>query len=293
MRINKRAITKCILAISAIAMLAIPKSCEAAKTAKALEMGKNYSIDLNGDGTKERVKYEFAPDEKEESNVKVKVYINDKLVYQKSSYGYWAGVEVCDFNTKDKYKELFINAVGDSDCITQFQIMQYRSKSNIKFYNGIKGKDSGLLNVDTKALSIYRIGSPVMDKGTVCFSVDSPYYNGYFGCYYCYVPAKLSGSKVVFKKQSSYVFSREQNYELAKSMKLYRTANKSRAAIKTLQAGDKFTAIKFIPVSNKKSDGAMYVYVKTADGKKGWIYFPQYEYKEGVEEYLVEKPMWG
>lgn len=119
--------------IALVTIVAIFATCSlqagAAKT-KAASVGKNYHIDLNNDGVKEKVKikayaidqygYEYA-----------KVYINDKLMYTtpKDNNGYRVKMQ---FVTCGKQVYINLNQSTDNDYTAMNLLLRYKGKKLVK-----------------------------------------------------------------------------------------------------------------------------------------------------------------
>ena len=264
-------------------IFAIPVS---AASLKKLQTGKTYSLDLNG-GAKEKIKVTYQKSGWKRE--KWKLYVNNKVVATYSFKDpYEASVDVyyLDVNKSDKYHELLIISTGVNSLLDDMRIIRY---SNSKSVKKIRGKQK-----DFKG----RVGrlSPVScdGKNKITFYLDTPFFNGTFGCYLARVTGTVSGTTFSFSNASSYPLKTKDpdhpnNYELYRSMKLYKNANK-KTVLKTLSAGTRFTPTSFKPVNPRSQSGrwSAYVKVKTTDGKVGWLYFPNEGYK-----YLSQMPAWA
>ena len=92
-------------------------------------------------------------------------------------------------------------------------------------------------------------------------------------------------------------------YTVKKNIKVYKKASKKSKNKFTLKKGDKLRIIKIKPAKNvakrpqgkygldKKDNG--FAYVKTKNGKKGWIFFSKKMSSWGKKTLFKQVPVWG
>lgn len=283
-----------IIFVSMLLVMALAVSIPAqaaAKKAKLLKKEKTYTVDLNG-GRKENVR--FSVKKLKDYNQQFRLSVDGKIVYKKKlEWGTVTDVFLADLNKKDKYKEIVVNWSGDqSDW--HFFLLRYKGKkvkafTNVTSTNGIH--DGRMAFTGKKKI--------LKGNGVFYGEVETPFSNRTFGCYYILAPAKLSDGKIKYTKAKTYRLSgvssyvqyvfKDKYYRLAESMDLYKSASK-RKVLRTCPAGTRFTPLK-IKLAGKTSayNYNLFVYVKTSDGKKGWLYFPD----DNSEQYLTDLPLWG
>lgn len=251
-----------------------PAKAEAASV-KHLKEGKTYSLDLNQDGKNEKVKY--TTKEKGDHKVAVALYINGKKVYAKTEASLSAFLYYTDFNSKDHYKDLYLQCESESDCFDSSKIFHYKSgklktictkKTNSKDFSG------------RRELSTKQKGD-----GTVTITADTPFYYGMIGCYYVEMNYKIKNSTLKKVTESYYSVSpnwKNQSYTLTKKIKFTKTRGGNSTAF-TASAGTKVYLSKLYC---KKEGSAIYIQMRTKSGKKGWLKVPKSKFYK--EEYA-----WG
>lgn len=261
-----------------------------------LKQGKTYSFNLNGGKKKEKVRYTFndfigyIPGE-------FKLYINGKKVYSSSGWYERTEVQLLDVVRKDKYKELLISCMSVNSCLEKVVLVRYLSGKKIKVFD-----------CDYAAEHLGKCPTIVKNSGKNKFYVvsDTPFHSAAFGRYCIGIPLKLQGNRLVFANtDSAYDMVpqdqpdpyRKFKYTLTRSMTLYSSASRTKQ-LGTLPSGTSFTASKIRPAGSKivpGNDNAkvkyydLFVKIKTASGRTGWLFFPGYPYAH----YLKYMPMWG
>lgn len=136
-------------------------------------------------------------------------------------------------------------------------------------------------------------GSPrltIMEKqpgdGTVYFETefsDTYTKQGYVKQAYKISSGKLKpANKTVMSTTGEW---RKKPYKASTSLKAYSSVGAKSASF-TLHEGDIFNIYKVkFKKAGKPQSGIAYIYVKTADGKKGWVKNPQKNYCLGYQEY--------
>lgn len=256
-----------------------------------LKENKTYRYDLNGDKKKEKIK--VICQRINDTDATIQVYINGKKFFSRNRYAFGAEFYLVDLNTKDKYKELLVHALSDSDTIGDFFALRYKGKNKKSIFEGTANKGAKLKS-NTGQLDLYRFTLlSNTGKNKLYISADTPYSNFYFGSYYIKVPVAIKNGKLIAQKQSAYqvlAYTKTFVYQLKRSMPLYETASTGSNYV-TCYSGSKFKVLELKPAEKNKDTGALYVKIKTLSGKKGWLYFPAYS---GYNyDYLEVKPGWG
>lgn len=290
----KKTLKNILVFVLALAMVLpfMPAAEASAKSTsiKTLREGKTYSLNLNGGSAKEKVRWTNSGTEA--SNT-FNLYVNGRKVYSKHyPFGWVREVSCVDINTSDKYKEIAVYVCEENICYVDFFALRYINKNTVKKYS-YSGE---------KLLRIWDV-SPKVSKNKLFINADTPYHCDAFGLYKVLLPLKISGSKLKRVKENSYELDSSwvnsygntgwtsDFFTLAGTMKLYSKSSK-KASYKTVYYGTRFKPLKIVPKNISSKSGYKYadlfVKVKTADGKTGWLYFP----KTG-SGYLKQKTGWG
>lgn len=293
----KKMLTFVIAVISLCGLFTILKSDNAyAATNRLLEKDKVYYYDLDGDGTKEKIYYQTHVSAKDnEFFDSVSLFINDKNVYTKKLTDVWASYKVIDFDTSDKTIEL------------NFQIGSYSYTLDYSSFQRWNGKEITEFETGSNKALMYVRGyrfKNVKGNGRFHIIVDTPYALP-IGCFYADIPLQLKGDKIVpatgtYKLVES---SKKYVYTAKKNIKVYKKASKKSKNKFTLKKGDKLRIIKIKPAKNvakrpqgkygldKRDNG--FAYVKTKNGKTGWIFFSKKMSGWGKKTLFKQVPVWG
>lgn len=262
------------------------------KSSKVLQPNKTYYYDLNGDGKDESIY--FTQTDKNEDNVQIELYVNNKKVLSKTEE-INAIVKLSNLNQKDKYIEFEIAFQGEDAMITFLGFYRYKNSKLTKMFttNGQKSYNG---------LNLYRYdGVRTGKNGTFYIKSDTPFSISAMGCYYCYMPFKIKGDKITAKKVKNYeTFSpfvsasgrtKAMQFKANKELKAYTKASTSSKKAFTIKKGEKLTITKIHPVSFKEDKKSAFVYVKKGT-KKGWIYLKNANYDYG-NPVFEQTPAWG
>lgn len=249
-------------------------SASAPKQFKELELEKEYYEDLDCDGIDEKVICKQK--DVDDNNKTLTVYVNDKIVYNKTFECQYFTINLGDIDADDNFQDIFITArFYGSICLKTFYL-QYRD-SKLKLIQTIKRYDG------PKYLSMatYFFGR-VSDDASFQLKVYRPIGDA-IGDYECFIHFKLINGKIVPVKTNTYnlsSYSKKYVYTAKKKFVTYKSANKGAVAFK-VNLGDRVKADK-IYVSNK---GKCYIRVINGKNVKGWIDGSQ-------DELFVKCPNW-
>lgn len=247
-----------------------------AAQAKTLKESKSYKIDLDGNGTKERVKC-VGKETGEYNGYAVSIYVNGKKALSLSDdNAISAEISLLDINKNDSSQELYIHFQSESAGFEKGCGYRYKGGALKKLFT-FSGKDAG-----TGRLS-------VMEKqpgdGKVYFS--SEFYDFWLQQGYVKTSYKISSGKLKAEKKSVLNTTgswRKQKYRATMSLKAYDSTG-AKSEKFTVKKGDIFYVYKLkFKTPGKLSAGITYLYVRTADGKEGWIKNPQKRFYEGYNE---------
>lgn len=235
-----------------------------AAEAKEILRSTKYSIDVNGDGKKETIKWtEKAANEK----VTVKLYVNGKkaATVHSGDYALGAQVSVIDINKKDKYKDIYVQFTEEDDCFVKGYAYQYKVG---KLKNVFKFENPTVFRVyiveKQKGDGLVYFSSEYFDKFVMMGNVEQAY--------------KIQSGKLqpvnqkVLKTTDEW---RKNSYKTKKALKVY-THIGDKSSSFTLSKKDRFRIYKIKFVDYKDlNKGIAYIYVKTDDGKSGWVKNPK------------------
>jgi hypothetical protein len=140
-----------------------------------LEKDKTYYYDLNGDGTPDKIMYQFTEND-DEYSVSFDLYINDKLCISKKTDGFSCIIQICDLDTSDTYLDLYVTTRGDSDGIIYSSFARYDGETVREV--------PGFTENAPKGFIFYRYGlNKINGDGTFTLSVDTPISSNAIGCY--------------------------------------------------------------------------------------------------------------
>lgn len=256
--------------------------------AKALKEGKAYTVDLDGDGKKESVKYTMTELVRDE-NYAVCLYVNGKKMatVKADDYGFWASVSVVDIDKKDVKKELYVQFSVESDCFGGGKAYRYEKGTLRKYFT--------FDQPTTVRLSILE---EQPGDGLVYF--DSEYddpnvHQGYVKQAYTISSGRL---KVVQKKVLDTTAAwRKSEYKATRAIRVYGSIGDTTAKF-TIAKGTVFHVYKIkVKRPGSLGSGVSYFYVKTADGKSGWVKNPGKEFfigrYEGMDDWMEYAFQWG
>lgn len=247
-----------------------------AAQAKTLKESKSYKIDLDGNGTKERVKC-VGKETGEYNGYAVSIYVNGKKALSLSDdNAISAEISLLDINKNDSSQELYIHFQSESAGFEKGCGYRYKGGALKKLFT-FSGKDAG-----TGRLSVME-NQP--GDGKVYFS--SEFYDSWLQQGYVKTSYKISSGKLKAEKKSVLNTTgswRKQKYRATMPLKVYDSTD-AKSEKFTVKKGDIFYVYKLkFKTPGKLSAGITYLYVRTADGKEGWIKNPQKRFYEGYNE---------
>lgn len=256
---------------------AATKTISDVKKVVSLEENTIYKCDLDGDGKKESLQYKLTVDE-EKHTVKLKLYINSKVRYTKTTNGITYWVSLFDLHKDDNRPDLFIQTKAESDTVTN---------ALFAHVNQDKSVNTTAFNPDkiTKSLNFCRYSLYGTDgSGNFTLSVDTPIYSPAIGCYYCYITFQDKGGKISLKPANTFKledYSKKYCYKAAKGFSVYKKAGSKAVAYKV----EKGSLVTFDQMYLSKT-GKAYFRIINGKGKKGWI-------PSDLENLFTEIPAWG
>ena len=232
-----------MMTISVFAIFETTEANAATSCIKKLSEGVTYSYDLDGNKSKEKIK--FIRTWQSSEKYTVKLYINNKYVTSvaDSYYGNFDldDVRIFDFNSKDKSKEIYLEGNNTS------KIVKY-NKGKYTIYNIKGGECLDSYNSKTGIVKVYREFD------------DAILYNGYS-------EYKVSGYSIT-KKPINYGMNADMltmRYKALKTIKAYKSPTSSKVAY-TIKKGDiVYMHATYVKGSKK------YIGVHTKSGKEGWV----------------------
>lgn len=253
-------------------MLIYPQTAQA----KLLKESKTYKVDLDGDGTKETVKC-VGKAKGEYNGYAVNIYVNGKKAVSASDdNALSAEISLLDIDKSDSGQELYVHFRSESDGFEKGVGYRYENGALKKLFT-FSGKDAG-----TGRLSVLQ---KQPGDGKVYFSAE--YYDPSLQQGYAKTAYKISSGKLKIEKKSVRNTTgdwRKKKYRATTSLKAYDSIS-AKSEKFTVKKGDIFYVYKLkFRVSDNLSSGVTYLYVKTADGKTGWIKNPQKSFCEGYIE---------
>lgn len=229
----------------------------------SLEEGKEYNYDLNGDGKKEKIECSTISNSEEESIIRLT--INKKVKYSVTKgYGQGMSFYITDINSKDKYREIYVNEEEGNFQFCGADFYRYNGKELEQYCS-------------TDAVGISRfvqLSNEQPSNGTIVYTMSSPYEECFLGSYDIELPYKVKSGKLELVKKASYSLSKKQvsQFQALKKVVAYSTKG-GKDKVFTLQKEEDFYLYK-ISVKNNDID---YAYIKNSSGKQGWIKVPTYE----------------
>lgn len=245
--------------------------------AKQLTESKSCSVDLDGNGKKETVRY-TGKATGEYNGYQVSISVDGKKLASLSDRNaIYAAVSLVDIDSNDTYKELYVHFTSESGCFEQGCGYRYEA-GKLKRVFTLSGKDA----------SSFRLSIMEKQPGDGMVYFETEYADPYTMQGYVKEAYKISSGKLKSAKKSVMSTTGEwkkKPYKATASLKAYRSIGAKSAAF-TLSSGDTFNIYKIkFKKAGKPQSGIAYIYVRTADGKKGWVKNPQKSYCLGYSEY--------
>ena len=242
--------------------------------AEYLMMGEMYSIDIDNDGKKESIYYTTH----DERPVYIEVYIDEKKVYEgKNKNSCYASVMIEDIDTSDKYKDVVIKFGSESDCFSCALAGNYVNKQWKLKYTLTENNVIG-----------YRTGLAKSQPGKNIIRYEVEFSAGRARQGYVYQDYTIGKHKVLKPIKTKTLNTtkewRQPRYRLTKSMMLRETPG-DKNGIGTLKKGTEFSVYKIKCRNASTIADVTHIYIKTKDGKEGWIKIPSEEFLQGYTEY--------
>lgn len=217
-----------------------------------LEEGKTAYYDLDGDGKKEAVRYKESGKNSSYGYIKgIELYVNNKKVMEKKKEALGYSVWIYDIDKNDSRLDIYISGNVENG----YSAYQALGRYNKGKYETIKvfkdGNKTSELVVSKKQDGTFLCKSGNSSNAICNYSLNVSY--------------RIKDNKLY--KGSSTVGDGSQPYMLKTDVNVYAKSDKTSDAIFKLSYGDIVT----ISAITKK-DGTEYLYIKTLNGKKGWIY---------------------
>lgn len=219
-------------------------------------------------------------------------YINDIKIFSVNNIDYETirvYLYIIDIDLSDSYRKLLIINSGNSHLIDDFDsyvLIRYKEDGTIQ-------KFPFRQNLKSRCPYFY-----MKDNQVIC-TIDTPYYNESFGQYLVDTYYQLKKKHLIYHKGKYYKITKNKCYSCSHYasfdyiLKKDTILNTSKGKI-TISAGTHFKPLKIEPLKIRKGNfnnwnADLMVYVKTNQGEKGWIYFPD----DPDADILVNKPIWG
>lgn len=257
--------------------------------AKQLKDGTTYSVDLNNDGRREKVRYNFV---EENSDYGIPygttyVYINNKCTVKLK--GRYSRINVVNIDKRDRYKEIYAQNISyDNACAGA---IAYRYKG---------GKLKKCFKLSSRDCSIrVNLLDPQTGDGKVYF--ESEYADSTLGQGYVKQAFKIINGKLKAVKKSVFYTTKEwrvKKYKANMNLSVYSKIG-SRKQKFTLYSGTVFHVLRIKPRNYKDidawSNSIPYIYIRTDGGKQGWIRNPGVDFYQSYYngEYMNYKYGWA
>lgn len=250
--------------------------------AKKLKESKSYSIDLDGDGKKEMVRYEVKTNgnywDEEYGGCTLSIYIDGKKaasVSDKSALS--IGVSVIDVKSSDKYQELYVHFTGMDNIFVKGCGYRFQNKTL-----------KNLFTFSTKDVGSIRLYVLEKQPGDGMVHFRSEFYDRYVHQGFVKDAYKIKSGRLKQIKKSVMRTSndwRKKKYKATMSLKAYGSIG-ARSAAFAISKGDVFYIYKLkFKKAGKPESGITYFYVRTASGKTGWVKNPQKSFYQSYSEY--------
>lgn len=275
----KRMVTA-VLAVCLLAAeltVASPDEVTAAAKSYVLEMGETQTIQLDGKGTKEQVRYEL----QDQTFV---LYINDKAVYQKKTTAVYGDVYIGSIDKSNKVLDIIV-ALYTASYTGSYESVDYCRYENgkfkkvqnlLKYLNATLEKKIGkVLTSDQTAYCYFHpmeaISESISMTGenelevTLCLPIDEIDAKDDFGTYHAFYTLKLKNGKLVKKYTNAQGSMDEYGTIMNNKVTFYTAANGTKKAF-TAEKGEDIYFSEYKYVKN-----SLYVKGETMEGKKGWL----------------------
>jgi hypothetical protein len=252
-----------------------------------LNWQETYTCDIDSDGTPEEIYCEIYTDYEDYYGSNIIVYVNgEKVIDCFNEYATYGSVMLCDFESQDPYREIYLEMNSDSDCFEQAAAYRYD-----------KGRVTEYYNVTTADVTATRWSLDLNQSGdgTVCY--DEEYEGYYLGMGYVYHYFTVENGKLVSIPTNVYETTdswKESSYYALTSLTLLSDID-GEATGDVVEAGEYFYvqqlytplgdgALRTYWIGDTNEERITYIYVITESGKSGWILIPDeyfYETEQG------------
>lgn len=254
-----------VLTLTSNGVLQAADTTTKAKDIQSLDAGKEYSYDLDEDGSSETISYEF-------KNNDYIIYINGTVAktIELSDEYYGPCLQIADLDTSKKGLDLWAYCYGCSDDILYSALFQYDSTTLKEVYE-LKSKKIGK-NFGVRPGFITKTNG----KGKFYVAMDRAVsVEALVGNYFVNIPYQIKNNKVSRIKTKSYQFAalyssnekiKAGKFKAARKLKFYTKPNTKSSVAFTLKKGKMVTAKKIY----YKNDQC-YVQFKNSNGKTGYL----------------------
>jgi hypothetical protein len=252
-----------------------------------LNWQETYTCDIDSDGTPEEIYCEIYTDYEDYYGSNIIVYVNgEKVIDCFNEYATYGSVRLCDFESQDPYREIYLEMNSDSDCFEQAAAYRYD-----------KGRVTEYYNVTTADVTATRWSLDLNQSGdgTVCY--DEEYEGLYLGMGYVYHYFTVENGKLVSIPTDVYETTdswKESGYYALTSLTLLSDIDGD-ATGDVVEAGEYFYVQQlYTPLGDgmlrtywngdTNEERITYIYVITESGKSGWVLIPDeyfYETEQG------------
>nr|WP_314465897.1 YARHG domain-containing protein [uncultured Clostridium sp.] len=261
-----------------------------------LEAGKDYLLDLDGDGVCESLRWSSTDGKEDYEEKNFKLFINGQ--YQTSIPEKVRGsirLTALDLNKKDKEIELHLDISQESDSISAFSFYRYRNGS-LELIGDLAGPVCGGNGSLFRQSSLRAEGD-----GLLSVSADTPFSGSslLFGCYFVDLVFSYQDGKLKEVPQEIYF---NKNYDLITNAFLHQNPNNYYVVsrpfpVTTAMEGDTpaFSVSPgetVCPIGWALKDGLSYVLVMNEAGACGWVMETVWDTDPDTAHYLAV-PAWG
>ncbi|MDD6037614.1 MAG: hypothetical protein PUD20_02265 [bacterium] len=241
--------------------------------AQIIRNNETVQVDLDGDGTKEKIRFKVTGEEP----CKATIYVNDQKIHaEQSKYALWATLTVIDLDSKEKGKELYVKFQAESDGFVSGSCGRY-----------VDGSWEQCFTFDGKNASAGRLDLSEKHPGNGKVNVEIEFYNQYAMQGYATQVYKIDANGALKPTDKTVLNTtklwRKQKYRTTKAVKVTKNIGDKTTAF-TMKKGTRYYVYK-VKLKNKKSAGITHIYIKTSDGKTGWVKIPNSSFCEGYLDF--------
>jgi hypothetical protein len=242
-----------------------------------LDWQETYTCDIDCDGTPEEIYCEIYTDYEDYYGSNIIVYVNgEKVIDCFNEYATHGSVTICDLDSQDPYREIYLEMNSDNDCFEQAAAYRYNRGRVTEYYN--------VTTADVTATR-WSLDLNQSGDGTVCY--DEEYEGLYLGMGYVYHYFTVENGKLVSIPADVYETTdswKESGYYALTSLTLLSDIDGD-ATGDVVEAGEYFYVQQlYTPFGDGElrtywngdtnEERITYIYVITESGKSGWIKIP-------------------